>query len=61
MLIEFYANLFTSSNLRILERILEGVQPVVTEDMRNALARPFTMEEVEGAIKDMAFKGLKIG
>ena len=61
MLIEFYANLFTSSNLRILERILEGVQPVVTEDMRNSLARPFTVEEVEGAIKDMAFKGLKIG
>ena len=61
MLIEFYANLFTSSNLRILERILEGVQPVVIEDMRNALARPFIVEEVEGAIKDMAFKGLRIG
>ena len=61
MLIEFYANLFTSSNLRILERILEGVQPVVTEDMRNSLARPFTVEEVEGTIKDMAFKGLRIG
>ena len=61
MLIEFYANLFTSSNLRILERILEGVQPVVTEDIRNSLARPFTVEEVEGTIKDMAFKGLRIG
>ena len=54
MLIEFYANLFTSSNPCNLEWILEGVQPVVTEDMRNALVRPFTVEEVEGAIKDMA-------
>ena len=32
MLIEFYANLFTSSNPCNLEQILEGVQLVVTED-----------------------------
>ena len=54
LLIECYANLFTSSNPRNLDRILEGVQPVVTEDMRAALARPFNLEEVECAIKDMA-------
>ena len=54
LLIEFYANLFTSSNPRNLEWILEGVQPVVTKEMRATLARPFTMEEVECAIKYMA-------
>ena len=54
MLIEFYANLFTSSNPCHLERILEGVQPMVTEDMRTGLAKPFTVEEVECAFKDMA-------
>lgn len=54
LLIEFYANLFTTFNPRNLERILEGVQLVVTEEMRAALARPFTVEEVECAIKDMA-------
>ncbi|XP_050281922.1 uncharacterized protein LOC126722825 [Quercus robur] len=54
LLIEYYANLFTTSNPRNLERILEGVQPVVTKDMRAALARPFIVEEVECAIKDMA-------
>ena len=43
-----------SSNPHNLDRILEGVQPVVTEDMRAALARPFNVEEVECAIKDMA-------
>ena len=54
MLIEYYANLFTIANPRNLGRILERVQPVVTEDMRVALARPFNVEEVECAIKDMA-------
>ena len=54
MLIEFYANLFTSSNPCHLERILKGLQPVVTEDIRIGLAKPFTVEEVECAIKDMA-------
>ena len=41
LLIEYYANLFTTSNPYNLERILEGVQSVVTEEMRVALARPF--------------------
>ena len=54
MLIEYYANLLTTSNPCNLGRILEGVQPVVTEDMRATLARPFNVEEVECAIKDMA-------
>lgn len=54
MLIEFYANLFTSSNLGNLEQILEGIQPVVTEDMQIALAKPFVVEKVECAIRDMA-------
>ena len=54
LLIEYYANLFMTSNPRNLERILEGVQPVVIEDIRAALARPFIVEEVECAIKDMA-------
>lgn len=54
MLIEFYANLFTSSNLGNLEQILEGIQPVVTEDMQITLAKPFVVEKVECAIRDMA-------
>ena len=54
MLIEFYANLFTSSTPGNLEQILEGIQPVVTEEMQINLAKPFVVEEVESAIKDMA-------
>ena len=54
LLIEYYANLFTTSNPRNLERILDGVQPMVTKEIRVTLARPFNVEEVECAIKDMA-------
>ena len=54
LLIEYNANLFTTSNPLNLERILDGVQPVVTKEMRVTLARPFNMEEVECVIKDMA-------
>lgn len=36
------------------ERILDGVDVVVTEDMRIDLARPFTSKEVDATIKDMA-------
>ena len=54
LLIKYYANLFTTSNPCNLEHILEGVQSVVTEEMRATLARPFNVEEVDCAIKDMA-------
>ena len=54
MLMKFYANLFTSSNPCNLEQILEGIQPVVIEDMRIALAKLFVVEEVECEINDMA-------
>ena len=54
MLTTFYVDLFTSSNPHDLERALDGVQSVVTEEMRIDLARPYTVEEVEFAIKEMA-------
>ena len=44
MLIEFYANLFTSSTPGNLEQILEGIQPVVTEEKQIKLAKPFVKE-----------------
>lgn len=33
LLTEYYSQLFTSSNPQHLDRVLEGVQLVVTEDM----------------------------
>ena len=53
MLTEFYANLFTSSNPHDFERILDGVQTVVTEEMKADLAKPYTVEEVNFAFKEM--------
>ena len=51
---DFYTHLFTSSNPQELDRVLEGVDVVVTKPMRADLAKPFTSEEVGVAIKEMA-------
>ncbi|XP_050241121.1 uncharacterized protein LOC126690018 [Quercus robur] len=47
-------DLFKSSNPHDLDRVLDGVQRVVSEEMQADLARPYTVEEVERAIKEMA-------
>ena len=54
MLNEFYSQLFTSSQPHDLDRILDGVVEVVTDEMREDLARPYTSEEIDVAIKEMA-------
>ena len=45
---------FTSSQPHDLDRILDGVDEVVTDEMRVDLARAYTSEEVDAAIKEMA-------
>lgn len=50
----YYADLLKSSNPRDLDRVLDGVQRVVNEDMQVDLARPYKVDEVEFAIKEMA-------
>ena len=54
LLTEFYSNLFTSSNPHDLDRILDGVQIMVTEEMRAQLDKPYTRKEVGVAIREMA-------
>ena len=54
MLIEFYSNLFASYNPHDLGRILDGVQIMVTEEMRAQLDKPDTSKEVGAAIREMA-------
>ena len=54
MLNKFYSRLFTSSQPHDLDRILDGVDEVVTDEMRTDLARAYTSEEVDAAIKEMA-------
>ena len=54
LLNDFYTNLFTSSNPQDLDRMLDGVNVVVTDNMRAELDRPFTSEEVGEAINGMA-------
>ena len=54
ILVDFYADLFTTSNPHNLDSIMEGVQEVVTEEMNAKLTAMYTVEEVELAIKEMA-------
>ena len=54
LLVCFYEKLFASSNPQNMERILNGVQEVVTDSMRTKLAQAYLVCEVEKAIKDMA-------
>lgn len=51
---DFYSRLFTTSNPTDLERVLAGVQTVVSAPMNDALTKPYVREEVEVAIKQMA-------
>ena len=51
---DFYADLFTTSNPHNLDSIMEGVQEVVTEEMNAKLTTMYKVEEVELAIKEMA-------
>ena len=54
LLVEYYTKLFTSSNPQDLDHILDGVQFVVTDEMREELGKPYTSEEVGEAIRQMA-------
>ena len=53
MLVQYFSNLFTSSNPSNLDTVLEGVLPVVNEEMNEVLNRPFEASEVQVALKQM--------
>ncbi|KAL0004388.1 hypothetical protein SO802_011949 [Lithocarpus litseifolius] len=54
MLNEFYSRLFTSLQAHDLDRILDGVDETVIDEMRVDLAQAYTSEEMDAAIKEMA-------
>ena len=54
LFIDYYSKLFTSSNPHNLDHILDGVQPMVTNEMKAELGKPYTSEEVGEAIRQMA-------
>ena len=53
MLVQYFSNLFTSSNPINLDLVLEGVLPVVNDEMNEGLNRPFEPNEVQGTLKHM--------
>ena len=52
--VDFYSRLFTSSRPHDIDRVLEVVQLVVSSSMNAELSKPYTREEVDMAIKNMA-------
>ena len=52
--VDFYTRLFTSSNAHDIDRVLEGVNKVVSDNMNAELLMPYSKEEVDVAIKQMA-------
>ena len=52
--VDFYTRLFTSSNVHDIDRVLEGVNKVVFDSMNTDLLMPYSKEEVDVAIKQMA-------
>ena len=50
---EYYTNLFTSSQPRYMDRVLEAVDKVMTQDMAHSLTQPYTEEEVRVAFFSM--------
>ena len=54
LFVDFYTRLFTSSNGHDIDRILEGVNKVVSDSMNFELLKPYNKEEVDVAIKQIA-------
>ena len=50
---EYYNKLFTTTRPRNMERVLEVVDKVVTEDMAHSLTQPYIEEEVKVALFSM--------
>ena len=54
LLNEYYSKLFSPSHPHDFKCIIDGVDTVVTEEMRTDLAHPYMSDEVDVAIKEMA-------
>ena len=55
IVVQYYNNLFTSSNLSEFNEILNAVQPKVLTSMNQELVRNFTEHEVRLALKQMYY------
>ena len=53
IVLDYYTDLLTSSNLIVFDEILEAVQPRVTSSMNQKLTMEFTIDEVYVVLKQM--------
>ena len=53
IVLDYYTDLFTSSNVIVFYEILEAVQPRFTSSMNQKLTMEFTIDEVYVVLKQM--------
>ena len=53
MIVNFYSNLFSSSNQIMFDKVLSGVEPWVSQEMNENLLRPFHAFKVQLSLKQM--------
>ena len=53
IVVNYYSNLFSSSNPSELTELIEAVEPKVSQDMNNMLTRDFKGAEVKAALNQM--------
>ena len=53
IVVDYFSNLFASSNLQIIDKVLHEVDGVVTPGMNKDLLRPFTHEKIKRALFQM--------
>ena len=54
MVVDYYSSLFTSSRKAEIKEVVQFTKLVVTEEMNSNLIGPFSRDEVEIALKQMA-------
>ena len=52
--VNFYTRLFSSTGPLELDRVLEGVNHIMNDEMNVEWTKPYTQEEVDAAIKQMS-------
>ena len=50
---KYFTDLFATSHPRSMERVLEAIEKVVTDDIAHSLTQPYTEEEVRVAFFTM--------
>ena len=58
--VDYFHNLFTSSNPESIDEVIQSVSPVVSPDMNDSLMQPFSPEEIRRALFQISPVGVDV-